>query len=335
MARGGNVKLRYRLGPMAVAFLIALLMMSFSCTFGELLPQPGAEDPVVPVGSNGLIARRHLAALTEIGARWSGSEEEAEAGQYIVRALADLGYVPVVHPFSGTSYDEEDIDSANIVAVKVGDSSETIVVGAHYDSSDEGRGTDDNGSGVAVLLEVAELVAAASTPCTIYFVAFGAEEAGFFGSDAFVSALSSHEISTTTRFVNLDSISAGDRAYIYSQEGADSVARDEAIGWATSHGYDLRTVRNVDLSDEDGYATADYGAFERAGIPWLYFEATNWELGDRDGYTQVDPRYGDDGAIIHTEYDDLEYLDQVFPGRVNARLDLFVAVLRALLTGYR
>jgi hypothetical protein len=315
--------------------LLALLMSSFSCTFGGLLPQPVVADPVVPVGTTGQVARRHLAVLTEIGARWSGSAEEAEAGQYIARALADIGYVPAVRPFSGTGDDGEDIDSANIVAVKVGDSAETIVVGAHYDSSDEGRGTDDNGSGVAVLLEAAELVAAVSTPCTVYFVAFGAEEAGCLGSDAFVSTLSSHETSTIVLFVNLDSISAGDRAYVYSQEGAGSAAREEAIDWATSHGYDLRTVRNVDLSDEDGYATADYGAFERAGIPWLYFEATNWGLGDRDGYTQVDRQYGDEGAIIHTEYDDLEYLDQVFPGRLDARLDLFVSVLCALLTGYR
>jgi hypothetical protein len=315
--------------------LLALLMSSFSCTFGGLLPQPVVADPVAPVGTTGQVARRHLAALTEIGARWSGSAEEAEAGQYIAHVLADLGYAPSVRPFSGTDDDGEDIDSANIVAVKVGDSAETIVVGAHYDSSDEGRGSDDNGSGVAVLLEAAELIAAVSTPCTVCFVAFGAEEAGCLGSDAFVSTLSSHEASTIALFVNLDSISAGDRAYVYSQEGAGSAAREEAIDWATSHGYDLRTVRNVDLTDEDGYATADYGAFEHAGIPWLYFEATNWELGDRDGCTQVDPRYGDEGAIIHTEYDDLEYLDQVFPGRVDARLDLFVSVLCALLNGYR
>jgi hypothetical protein len=321
--------------PIAPVLLLALLMSSFSCTFGGLLPQPVVADPVAPVGTTGQVARRHLAALTEIGARWSGSAEEAEAGQYIAHVLADLGYAPSVRPFSGTDDDGEDIDSANIVAVKVGDSAETIVVGAHYDSSDEGRGSDDNGSGVAVLLEAAELIAAVSTPCTVYFVAFGAEEAGCLGSDAFVSTLSSHEASTIALFVNLDSISAGDRAYVYSQEGAGSAAREEAIDWATSHGYDLRTVRNVDLTDEDGYATADYGAFEHAGIPWLYFEATNWELGDRDGYTQVDPRYGDEGAIIHTEYDDLEYLDQVFPGRVDARLDLFVTVLCALLTGYR
>ena len=91
----------------------------------------------------------------------------------------------------------------------------------------------------------------------------------------------------------------------------------------------------MNLSDEDGYATGDYDAFQQAGIPWMYFEATNWTLGDQDGYTQVDPQYGDQGAIIHTRYDNLQYLDQTFPGRVDQHLDLFVNVLHHILTEYR
>lgn len=326
------MKRRYRLEQAAAVLLVALVLLSFSCTFGGLLPQPGVEDPVFPVGTNGQVARRHLEALTEIGARWSGSAGEAEAGQYVVRALADLGYAPVVRPFSGTSYDEEDIDSANIVAIKVGDSSRVIVVGAHYDSSDEGRGSDDNGSGVGVLLEVAGLVATVSTPCTIRFVLFGAEEAGLLGSDAYVGTLSSGEIAQTELFINLDSVSVGNVAYVYGPDATAPSARTWAIDWAASHGYSLQTVRDVDLADEDGSGTGDYDAFERVGIPWVYFEATDWSLGDEDGYTQVDPRYGDDGAIIHTRFDDIAYIDRVFPGRVDARLDLCVAVVRALLT---
>ena len=75
-------------------------------------------------------------------------------------------------------------------------------------------------------------------------------------------------------------------------------------------------------------------AFKDRGIPWIYFEATNWGLGDKDGYTQVDPQYGEEGAIIHTEYDDLAYFDEVFLGRVERHLDLYVSVLYALLTEY-
>ncbi len=290
-------------------------------------------EPIAVLGENGQIARQHLDALTDIGARWSGSEEETEAGQYITGVFDGLGYGSEFQPFTAVSEDGETINSANIIAVKDGQSSRVIVVGAHYDSSDEGLGTDDNASGVAVMLEVAELVADEVTPYTIYFIAFGAEEAGLLGSDAFVSSLSDSEAPNITLFVNLDSVSAGDIAYIYSPENEDATARDWAMDWADSNGYDLQTVPNVNLS-EDGSATGDYAAFEEAGIPWVYFEATNWTLGDHDGYTQVDPQFGNEGAIIHTQYDNLDYLDETFPGRVDEHLDLFVTVLYNILTQF-
>ncbi|MBM3151711.1 MAG: M20/M25/M40 family metallo-hydrolase [Chloroflexi bacterium] len=283
------------------------------------------------VGGNGDLARQHLEALTEIGPRWSGSEEEMEAGQYILEALDEMGYGVERQPFTATSDDGDTITSANIIAVKDGLLPEVIVVGAHYDSSDEGLGSDDNGSGVAVLLEVAELVAGETTPYTIYFIAFGAEEAGLLGSNAFVDALGDSELSGIILYVNLDSICAGDVTYIYS--GSDTGALDWEVDWAVSNGYDLEPIPNADLTT-DGEDTADYAAFEDAGIPWVYFEATNWDLGDQDGYTQVDPQYGDNGAIIHTKFDDLYYFDEVFPGRVEHRLDLYVSVLYALLTEY-
>ncbi len=294
----------------------------------------GPEEPVVVQGENGQIARLHLEALTGIGARWSGTAEEAQAGQYIVNAFAAMGYGSEFQAFTDTDDDGDRVHSANIIAVKDGESSQVIVVGAHYDSAEEGRGSDDNGSGVAVLLEVAQLVADEIIPYTIYFIAFGAEEAELLGSYAFVDSLSRNEIPDIVLFVNMDSISIGDITYVYSPEN-DSDARDWAMDWAEANGYDLETIWNVDLYDEDGYPTADFGAFDDAGIPWIYFEATNWKLGDEDGYTQVDPRYGDDGEIIHTRYDDLAYFDEIFPGRVNQHLDLYVSVLYALLTEYK
>jgi hypothetical protein len=111
------------------------------------------------------------------------------------------------------------------------------------------------------------------------------------------------------------------------------VLREWALAWAKDNGYDLRTIRNVDLSDGE-YDTSDYGAFRRKHIPFVYFEATNWELGNHDGYTQVDPKYGENGEIWHTEYDTLEYLDQTFPGRVDQHLGQTVAIIYNLLTQF-
>jgi len=283
-------------------------------------------------------AREHIAAISEeIGVRWSGTAEEAQTAEYIKTAFAEMGYEPQVLPFrrSGWVDDETEamFDSANVSAVKQGDSQQVIVVGAHYDSSDEGLGADDNASGVGILLELAEQLADVPTPYTIHFVAFGAEEAGLLGSQAHMLKLGADEIANTVGMVNLDSVIAGDFTYVYSNEGKPAL-RDWALAWAEENDFALQTIPNVDLDDEEGYGTADYDAFDSAGIPFIYFESTNWELGDKDGYTQVDPQYGEDGAIIHTQYDTLEYLDKTFPGRVDERLNAIITILYNLLTQY-
>ncbi len=53
-----------------------------------------------------------------------------------------------------------------------------------------------------------------------------------------------------------------------------------------------------------------------------------------DGWTQVDPQYGDEGYIWHTPFDNLEYLDATFPGRVNEHLNIFVSALFAITTEF-
>lgn len=288
----------------------------------------------------GSIARAHLEAITgKSGARLAGTASETQAAQYIADVFNGLGYAAETQPFSrigwvGEAEVETMVHSANVIAVKVGDSEKTIVVGAHYDSSEEGLGADDNASGVAVMLELAELLKDKPTPYTIHFVAFGAEEVGLLGSVSYVAQLSREQLKNTIAMVNLDSVTAGDIAYVYSMEGDKAILRDWALAWADQNGFDLQTIRNVDLNDEAGYATADYSAFQRAGIPFAYFEATNWTLGDKDGYTQVDPQYGEEGGIIHTEFDRLEYLDKTFPGRVNQHLEGFTSIVAAILTQF-
>jgi hypothetical protein len=84
----------------------------------------------------------------------------------------------------------------NVIAVLpgTGDHPGVFVLMAHYDSrsSDPNNGTafapgaDDNGSGVALLLELARLISSRSWNQTIIFAAFAAEEQGTFGSRHFV-----------------------------------------------------------------------------------------------------------------------------------------------------
>ncbi len=304
-------------------------------TQGQSIDVAPAQPDIVLDVQFGELARQYLEALTDFGSRttYSGSGEE-QAAEYIADTLAGFGYAVEIQPFTAVDEDDWTVDSANVVAVKEGDSPLEIVVGAHYDSEEDVEGADDNASGVAGLLEVAELISDVPTPYTIRFIAFGAEEAGLLGSQAYVDAMSDEEIENTIAMINLDSIIAGDIAYVYSDEGDAAELRDWMLGWAQSQGYDLQTIYNVDLTEEDGWGTSDYDAFKYVGIPFTYFEATNWTLGDQDGYIQVDPQYAEEGEIRHTDYDTLEWIDETFPGRIDEHFELFVATLYAALTEF-
>ena len=286
----------------------------------------------------GQIALRHLEALSErIGPRQAGTTKEAKAAEYIETALNELGYQTSLQPFTFPGADGATQNSANVIGVKAGISTQEIIVGAHYDSIPAGKGADDNASGVAVMLEVAEMVINSETPYTIRFIAFGAEEAGLYGSGYYVRKMSAADIQNTISMINLDSLAAGDTANVYGDASPGNSLRNWLLVYAKSQGLELETqpVEKLDYPDGRPCDCADYSAFQTAGIPFAYFEATDWTLGDQDGWTQVDPKFGQKGEIWNTKYDYLDYIDQNFPGRVERHLDLFVRLLFGALTEYK
>jgi Zn-dependent M28 family amino/carboxypeptidase len=66
-----------------------------------------------------------------------------------------------------------------------------LLIGAHYDAVPFSPGADDNGSGVAVMLEAARILGQAGPPLRLQvrFVAFAMEECGFIGSLHYVETL--------------------------------------------------------------------------------------------------------------------------------------------------
>ena len=109
----------------------------------------------------------------------------------------------------------ETIPQSNIVAVIQGTEvgAGTIIVGAHYDSIgrplDSGAafapGANDNGSGVAAILEIARIMSQKQYQSTIMFVLFAAEEVGRQGSRAFASWI--HDSGTdVVGMINVDTI---------------------------------------------------------------------------------------------------------------------------------
>jgi hypothetical protein len=69
----------------------------------------------------------------------------------------------------------------NVIAT-FGAGTNRIVVGAHYDAVRNTPGADDNASGVAMLIELASLIANADLECEVELVAYTLEEPPFFGT---------------------------------------------------------------------------------------------------------------------------------------------------------
>ena len=103
----------------------------------------------------------------------------------------------------------------NVVGVLKGKSKRTIMIGAHYDHL--GRmgsealfpGANDNASGTAMLLTLAEHFKRNPPKHSIIFVAFAGEEAGLVGSQWFVTD-KPIELSEIELMINLDILGTGD-----------------------------------------------------------------------------------------------------------------------------
>jgi acetylornithine deacetylase/succinyl-diaminopimelate desuccinylase-like protein len=130
---------------------------------------------------------RHLASLPAPRHRAGANREVDAALAYLHEALAGCGWQvadqPCQDPFLGPG--------ANLVATLSGTArpEQLVVVGAHHDTVPGSPGADDNGSGLAGLLELARLLSRGRWEATIQLVAFDFEETGFVGSGAYVAAL--------------------------------------------------------------------------------------------------------------------------------------------------
>jgi Zn-dependent M28 family amino/carboxypeptidase len=97
------------------------------------------------------------------------------ASRYIAGQWAAQG-----HQITPVAYEVDGVECANLEITLPGSGPEIFVVGAHYDSVSGSPGANDNGSGVAALLEISRLLAAEHPRTTLRLVAFVNEEPPFF-----------------------------------------------------------------------------------------------------------------------------------------------------------
>lgn len=166
----------------------------------------------------------------------------------------------------------QDIILNNVIAEsKSGNPNNVVMAGAHLDSVPAGPGIQDNGSGSAAILEVAEQMAKVKPFNKVRFAWWGAEEAGLIGSTEYVAGLSADELAQISLYLNFDMIGSPNHVFfIYDGDDSDAVgapagppgsAQIEKVFEQYFNGVG-EPFKGTDFSGR-----SDYGPFIAAGIP--------------------------------------------------------------------
>ena len=123
------------------------------------------------------------------------------------------------------------IPTQNVIAeTRGGDPNKVIVVGAHLDSVGAGPGINDNGSGSAAILEIAEQLRGVFPKNKIRFIWFSAEESGLLGSEAYVDSLPQSERRKIAAMLNFDMIGSPNFVnFVYDGDLSDSPPIDADV----------------------------------------------------------------------------------------------------------
>jgi len=92
----------------------------------------------------------------------------------------------------------------NVVAESHAVAERSVMLGGHLDSVHDGPGINDNGSGVAALLDVARVMLEEHPTVRVRFAFWGGEEFGLLGSRAYVESLRSAERGEIAAYLNFD-----------------------------------------------------------------------------------------------------------------------------------
>jgi Zn-dependent M28 family amino/carboxypeptidase len=163
------------------------------------------------------------------------------------------------------------IQTWNVLAEKKGKvTNQDVVVGAHLDSVPEGPGINDNGSGTAALLTIAEQMTwqHIKPRNTVRFAFWGAEEGGLFGSNFYVANLTDEQFANISLNLNFDMVGSPNFVrFVYDGDGT--------IGDPGPAGSDVIEQVFTDFFNKRGLASeptlfdgrSDYFAFIQNDIP--------------------------------------------------------------------
>jgi hypothetical protein len=254
-----------------------------------------------------------LTAFENFGVKTVGSTALANTENWITARYQALGYTDIVlQPFTyaaGTSN--------NIIVTKTGTlfPNTFLIIDAHYDTIN-GPGTNDNGTGTVLLLELARLLENVETEYSIKFIHFSGEEDGLIGSNYYVNNTVIPQNLDIKLVFNIDEVGGVNgmtNDTVVCERDLSSPASNNAASNAATNSLAILIELYSNLETEISNAFAsDYVPFENNGeiITGLY-------------ESNVSP-------VNHTANDNLANMDvtyayEVIKGSLGAALEFAVA----------
>jgi Zn-dependent M28 family amino/carboxypeptidase len=216
--------------------------------------------------------------------RAPGTPGSALARAYILKRFGEIGLAPIgagfEQPFSYDKRDGTKVEAINLVARIPGTakSGKAMVVSAHYDhlgvrGGEIFNGADDNASGVAGLLAVAEAFKAHPPKHDVILAVVDAEEGGLRGAKAFV-ANPPVPLSSIVLDINFDMLSKNPKNELYASGAAPfPVLKPILVKLATQVPVTLKLGHDTDADGKQNNWSdqSDHYAFGEKGVPWIYF----------------------------------------------------------------
>ncbi len=268
---------------MSCGLLLALL-------FAACAPQTSPDTPITQEPQAASLADKLLEDVLILSAddmqgRMVGSEGGAKARAYLVGRLEEIGVAPALGGSFENAFETKrggaTLTGVNLLAIVsgTGGSDRALVVMAHYDhvgvrGAEIYNGADDNASGVAGLLAIAESLKRRAPLHDVILALVDGEEGGLSGARAMVADPAFKPLlERTVLAMNFDMLSRSDKNELYAS-GAyhfpwlrphlEKVVASAPVSLKLGHD-------DPALGKDDWTGQSDHMAFHQIRKPWVYF----------------------------------------------------------------
>ncbi|MCE2613566.1 M28 family peptidase [Flavobacteriaceae bacterium D16] len=263
--------------------ILALIIATFFSCKSEKPVSVSLEEDVAILANDSLTGRE------------TGTPQEIMAAEYLQKRMEQIGlepkgnagtyfqtftFKPKTDPHKEVQYTitgDSTITGTNVIGYIDNQAENTVIIGAHYDHLGMGgegslyrgeepqihNGADDNASGVAILLQVADSLSSKYKGNNYLIISFSGEEMGLLGSNYFVKN-ATIDLSKVNYMLNMDMVGRLREDNTLSVSGTGT-----APVWAQ-----YLNVLNEDFKlvlKESGIGPSDHTSFYLQDIPVLHF----------------------------------------------------------------